>query len=459
MLFGLFALLFALSLILHQTWWDGFEVLSPHFVVIVAALWVALRPTSVVRFLVMISAEVVAVALDLPYVGDHTLLVLVTGACLICYASWTTAVTGRLPTAGALFENTAPFLRAQLLVVYAFAAIAKMNTAFVDSDISCVAVMSTQIAWFDPSLLDGSWRITPAIWGTVLIEAALPLLLAFPRTRVLGLLVGLAFHTVLALAGNVPFSALALALYVAFVPPDAPTRLCALAAEHPRICHWKPRVRRWAASPVALGLAVSCWLGGAAIFDRRPAAGGALMPNGMRLFMVLMLIAAGILLILSRTGGERWPRISSGSSRLGRPVFAVGILLLIVNGLSPYLGLKTESTFTMFSNLRTEGGNWNHLFIPASVRVFGYQDQLVRITGSNDPALQDRTRDGTRLVRFELDRYLRSHPDTSATYVVATSADEMSMTTTSLAPAPFWMSTLEKVVRFKDVRPPQLGGC
>lgn len=89
-----------------------------------------------------------------------------------------------------------------------------------------------------------------------------------------------------------------------------------------------------------------------------------------------------------------------------RPVFAVGILLLIVNGLSPYLGLKTESTFTMFSNLRTEGGNWNHLFIPASVGVFGYQDQLVRITGSNDPALQDRTRDGTRLVRFELDRYL-----------------------------------------------------
>ena len=48
-LFGGFALLLAISLILHQVWWDGFEVRSPHFLVILAALWTVLRPTSVVR--------------------------------------------------------------------------------------------------------------------------------------------------------------------------------------------------------------------------------------------------------------------------------------------------------------------------------------------------------------------------------------------------------------------------
>ncbi|GLP83128.1 HTTM domain-containing protein [Mycobacterium antarcticum] len=459
LLFGLFALLLAFSLILHQIWWNGFEVRSPHFVVMVAALWVALRPTSVVRFLVMIAAEVVAVALDLPYVGDHTLLVLITGACVIGYVGWTTLATRRLPRAGPLFAGIAPFLRAQLVVVYAFAALAKMNTAFLDGHISCAAVMSRQVAWFDPTLMDGSWRITPAIWGTVLIEAALPVLLAVPRTRVLGLLVGLSFHIVLALAGNVPFSALALALYVAFVPGDAPARLRARFAEHPSLDRWMRHVRRWSASPVALALSVSCWLAGAAIFARRPAAGGALMPTSMRLFMVLLLVAAGVLLILSRIGGEHTLRDPSRRSRLGQPVLALGILLLVVNGLSPYLGFKTESTFTMFSNLRTEGGYWNHLFIPASVRVFGYQDQLVRITGSNDPALEARTRDGSRLVRFELDRYLRSHPDTRATYLVGTSTGEKSETTTSPAPASFWTSALEKVTRFEDVRPPRLGGC
>ena len=90
--------------------------------------------------------------------------------------------------------------------------------------------------------------------------------------------------------------------------------------------------------------------------------------------------------------------------------------MLVANSLSPYLGLKTESAFTMFSNLQTESGRWNHAFIPEAVRVFPYQDELVRITVSNDRALEQRSRDGTWLVRFELERYLRSHPGTTATY-------------------------------------------
>lgn len=34
---------------LPQVWWDGFEVRFPHFLVILAALWTVLRPTSLVR--------------------------------------------------------------------------------------------------------------------------------------------------------------------------------------------------------------------------------------------------------------------------------------------------------------------------------------------------------------------------------------------------------------------------
>ncbi len=107
-LFALFTSLFALSLIFHQLWWFGFEVLSVHFLVVLAALWTALRPTSVVRFLTMMAAEVVSVGLDMPDVGSHTLLVLVSGACLVAYASWTTLRTRRLPEPGPLFERIAP---------------------------------------------------------------------------------------------------------------------------------------------------------------------------------------------------------------------------------------------------------------------------------------------------------------------------------------------------------------
>jgi len=208
-------------------------VRSPHFIVILAAFWAALRPTSVIRFLVMLGAEVAAVALDMPNVGSHTLLVLISGACVLVYVGGTVARTRRLPTAGALFERIAPFLALQLLLVYVAAAVAKMNTSFFDPTLSCAASISSRLPWAHLSLFRGSWSVMASIWITVVVEVALPVLLSVRRLRPVGLVLGLAFHAVLALAGNVPFSALALALYVVLLPTDTPSRVRALVADRP----------------------------------------------------------------------------------------------------------------------------------------------------------------------------------------------------------------------------------
>ena len=457
-LFGLFAFLFALSLVLHQLWWHGFEVLSVHFLVIVAALWTAQRPTSVGRFLTMIAAEVLSVSLDMPDVGSHTLLVLVSGASVLAYVGWTTLATRRLPDAGTLFERIAPFLRVQLLVVYVAAAIAKMNTGFFDGEVSCAVALSGQVVWFAPGFLDGAWRVDPSVWGTVAIEVTLPVLLAVPRTRLVGLIVGGAFHMVLAMAGNVPFSALALALYVGFLPAAVSSRLRALVAARPGLGRWTRRARGLARSPAALPVAVGCWLAAAVVFSIEPAAGRVLISNGTRLVVVAVGLTAGTLLALGLAhGGARAhpPR----SLRLGHPLFAAGILLLVANSLSPYLGLKTESSFTMFSNLQTEDGRWNHALIPEAVRIFPYQDQLVRVTDSNDQALLARSRGGTRLVRFELERYLRAHPGTTATYAELAAGGETTRTTGSgAAPSPA-TAVVDRLVKFRPVRAPERAGC
>ncbi|MGI9062769.1 MAG: hypothetical protein ACR2FQ_02970, partial [Pseudonocardiaceae bacterium] len=94
-----------------------------------------------------------------------------------------------------------------------------------------------------------------------------------------------------------------------------------------------------------------------------------------------------------------------------------------------------------------------------AIRVFPYQDQLVRITDSNDRALEERTRDGTRLVRFELERYLRSHPGTSATYTAAIPAGETTQTTEPASAAPSATPILDRIMKFRDVRPPGTPGC
>jgi hypothetical protein len=115
-------------------------------------------------------------------------------------------------------------------------------------------------------------------------------------------------------------------------------------------------------------------------------------------------------------GGIRFAPVPAGWWR--RPALALAPVLVFLNGLSPYLGLKTEHSWAMFSNLQTEGGHWNHLFMPQSMQVFSFQDDLVRVVRSSDPYLAGDPRRDIRLVAFEMRRYLEDHPDVAITYEV-----------------------------------------
>ncbi len=461
-LFGLYSALFAVALILDQLWWGGFEPRSVHALVVLAAMWVLLRPTSVVRFAVVTAAEVVSVALDMPFVGSHRLLELISGAVVLGYLVWTTLRSRQVPAPGAVFEGIAPFLRVSLLVVYASSALAKMNTSFFDPTVSCASSMSRQIVWFDPSLLNGQWQVEPAIWGTVLIEVTLPVLLAVRRTRLLALAVGAGFHTVLALAGNVPFSALAFALYVMFLPLDTARGVRALLAGRLDPTQWtdRPTLVR-GAQTLALVVLVGAWLVGVELGSSNSVPGllgtpsavvSPLIGGGTRLVVVVLALGGAFLLVLSRRAAPGPPLYPTRSLRVGHPILVVGILVLVVNGLCPYLGLKTDTSFEMFSGLRTEPGAWNHLLVPEAVRVFGYQDQLVRVVASNDPALVARSSE--RLVGFELDRYVRSHPGTVATYTIAN--EQNPRTLGPLAPGP---TLTERIATFRDPVSPGNSRC
>ena len=462
-----FSGLFAVALLLDQLWWGGFEFRSVHALVVLAALWVLPRPTSVHRFAAMTAAKVVSVALDMPFVGSHRLLDLISGAGVLGYLACTTLRARHVPAPGVVFEGIAAFLRVSLLVVYAFAALAKMNTSFFDPATSCAGSMSRQIVWFDPSLLDGGWQVVPAIWGTVAIEVALPVLLAVPRTRLLALVLGAGFHTVLALAGNVPFTALAFAFYVAFLPLDTPERVCTLLTRCPGMPRWGDRTKpARGVQTLVFAVLVGAWLVGAGLGPANPAPGllgtpsasvSSLIADGTRLVVVVLALAGAILLVLSRRAQPSpppRPLHPIRCPRVGHPILVVGILVLVLNGLCPYLGLKTDNSFEMFSGLRTEPGAWNHLVVPEAVRVFGYQDQLVRVVASNDPALLARSSGGTRLVGVELDRYLRSHPGTVATYTTA--SQQNPRTLGPLAPGPTFT---ERITSFRDVVSPAQSQC
>jgi hypothetical protein len=87
--------------------------------------------------------------------------------------------------------------------------------------------------------------------------------------------------------------------------------------------------------------------------------------------------------------------------------------------MSPYLGLRTVPAFSMFSNLRTEGGVTNHLFMPATaLHVAAYQDDLVRIRATNRTALERWAKEGPLRTFYDLrsrvQRFAREEREASA---------------------------------------------
>jgi hypothetical protein len=110
----------------------------------------------------------------------------------------------------------------------------------------------------------------------------------------------------------------------------------------------------------------------------------------------------------------------------------------------------------MFSNLQTEPGHWNHMVVPEAVRVFGAQDELVRLESVSAPTLERRRRAGALMVRFELERFLRRHPGEWATYVDA--RDPARRFTASGATLPD-RPVLDRILNFYDVRVGARGRC
>ena len=104
-----------------------------------------------------------------------------------------------------------------------------------------------------------------------------------------------------------------------------------------------------------------------------------------------LLLGAGITTQIA-TGAHEGGAVHLGDeeppSVLVAVVCASLAVFMIFIGLCPYIGVKTHSTFSMFSNLRVEGGSSNHylfLMFPGLQRLapFGLLEDVVTVTDSN----------------------------------------------------------------------------
>jgi hypothetical protein len=409
----IFAFTFAIASLFHHGMLSSWgELLAISNLVTISAIWLLLRPSSTTRLYTLVAATGFAWWWHMPVVVNHVMTLGLIFLSFIVAVTWM-KVAGRKPLdAGSLWRTIAPMLRIEIVLLYIFATMAKVNGGFFNPRLSAAVEIAAGTFKRIPFLPPGHWTDPFAIWGTLALEIGLPLAFLFRRTRLPALLVGWLFHSALALENYLAFSAMAFFFYTLFLPDDFPERMTKLRESKGWLRALTDRTMAFAAKPWAFPVAVLAWLGLGAL-SRVPAL-SLPMYHGLRVAFIAYSVSLGLVMFAYLRQG--WPVYRPGAFRLAHPVLVLGPLLLVSNALCPYVGLKTQTSYTMFSNLQTEADQWNHLLLPKSMRVFHFQDDLVQVHGSNDKLLQQCAEQDCQWVWFELRRYLAERPDTSVRF-------------------------------------------
>ena len=246
--------------------------------------------------------------------------------------------------------------RAGLLTTMCFVVLHKLNADFMNAATSCENVITR---WLEENwgALGAFVRHRASPVGTVLIEGSVPLvLLAWPAA---GIVLTSGFFLILSLVGAPSTGGIVMVMAWAFFRDED-------AALVRRRAPWV-----WVAAAAASVVLLALLL---------PRYQGTAMSRELIALVVLMAVWPGVAAGVVAT--ERWRDRRAGRSTAAVPaaepagarwvrraVPAVAVVLLVANGLTPYLGLRFNYAFAMWSNLRVDAHRWNSWVVPAWVRL------------------------------------------------------------------------------------------
>lgn len=353
-----FAFLWAFALLSHQVGYGMVRASLLDTTLTFLAIAVMLLPGSPLLLGILAAVHVATIFNHLPGVYNHwyfTGLVSLSLLLACMAAGWHARRSGAPPTQQGWWIAFAPAAWWSLLLLYFLSGLHKLNGDFFNPDVSCASVLYQVLSGRLGGLPSPPVMGSLAIALTVAVELGLPVLLLIPRSRGVGVGVGALFHLVMAAAGYFRFSAAGVALLTFFLPGGLPI----LRPAH--------RIIAVAVLLPAVALASE---GGGTLF--------------LWATVLLCLALLGLAVAARRALPVGWP---AAPGRLAAAPM-LGPALVLLSGIAPYLGLGTERAFSMYSNLRTEGGITNHFVIPAGLQMFSHQRDLVQVLRSSDPELE-----------------------------------------------------------------------
>lgn len=422
--FRIFAVGWALATLFHLAGNSRPEWITPTGTFLATQIGLAAAATAILwgwrrrEALVTLCALIALSAwLEAPVVGNHWVLAAaISLAFLIGAGSAAWARVGGDEWCRQCWAVFAPAATMTLIVAYGFAAFAKLNADFFNPTVSCAVFYHDQLvrSW-GLGVLTSAGRpqfgIIVAL-AAAATELAVAGLLIARRTRRLALAIALPFHWLLALDWSQHFWDFSAVLFVGFLLVADDKVLRALQKRFGNLAGAvRPRVKRMLA---ALGVLVLVVVAVAAVMPANRSLQGFAVLGG---HVVWALVGTGAmwLVLMSLRGARsapRWP----GQSRHG--VVLLVPILAFVNGLTPYLEIKTGFGWNMYSNLRTVAGETNHFFVPATFDLSRQQRRRVAIVETTDEALAPIAGAQYELVYSEFREYAHQHREESVTYRV-----------------------------------------
>lgn len=415
--FTLFASLWAVAALFHVLGPSGaaVEIFSnltalglSHVLLAICAIWLLVRPTHNLPLILVAGLGLITAWQEAPILGNHWLLAAFVDLSLLL-SVLSTLQDGKI-NRDRLAEIFLPLARWCLVLFYSFAAFSKLNSAFFDTAVSCSTYYFDETArsmGFSTPLTvgaGGAARLLPFM--VVMTELSIPILLLNRRTRIFGVVVGLGFHSLIALDRLhlfVDFSSVLAAMFMLFLPVRFATSTLGFLKRKGALL-----VVLW--TTVAGLVLVAQWIGNNDFAYLVFIEGRLLI---WYVFDITLLL--GVITWLAR---HRAPALERPFTLRGKgPIWLAAVpVLLVLNGLLPYFELRTGYVFTMYSNLRMVNGESNHLIVRSSLPLGGRQADLVKIVASSDIGLRMYETYNYLLPWDSFRAYLAKHPDVSVVY-------------------------------------------
>lgn len=286
-----------------------------------------------------------------------------------------------------LFSRFAPVMRIAVVVMYVWAVIQKLNHDYFNPEVTCAGKLHKEInAYFGNILPQTDWALVGAAAGSLVFELGIPLLLCFRKTRFAGFVAAIGFHLWLSIhpaAGIFSFTSLILAILLLFLPASWGVELQNT---------WDKQLRKLGGGKLTTGRKRARWIVILAFF-------ATLITQGLLYLTIersyevfhtanrigfFTFFVWGVWIGICYLTAGRKALNAPDQSLPGkfRPTWVLLALIpTLINGIMPWIGARTQTSFSMYSNLRSEGES-NHFFLKRH-DLFQFQTDLVEVLESS----------------------------------------------------------------------------